>query len=80
MKILKHGFRKPPKLMRYRWECERCGCLFEYTYEDLTVEWHFKYGGGRKQGEGVLYCPDCGMRIPVTEVFGFEIEEDKNDD
>lgn len=54
--------------------------MFEYTYEDLTVEWHFKYGGGRKQGEGVLYCPDCGMRIPVTEVFGFEIEEDKNDD
>ena len=72
MKIIKHGFRTPPKLMWYRWECEGCGCLFEYTNEDLKVEWHFEYGGECKRGEGVLYCPDCDMRIPLTDVFGYE--------
>ena len=46
MKIIKHGFRKPPKPPEpvvYKEKCIRCGCFFEYVIEDEEFDWFGEY-------------------------------------
>ena len=41
MKIIKHGFRKPPKPLEpvvHKEKCIRCGCFFEYVIEDEEMK------------------------------------------
>lgn len=74
MKILKHGFRKPPKPPKpvvYKKECIRCGCFFEYVIEDEEFDWFVEHEDGSKRGHGFVYCPDCGKRIVVSDAISF---------
>lgn len=75
VKILKHGFRRTLKPIARRCECVNCGCLFEYSDQDIKIEWYYENGDGRKLGDGNLCCPECGVKLIVSDVFGFEIKE-----
>lgn len=53
MKIIKHGFRKPPKPPEpvvYKEECIKCGCLFEYVIEDEEFDWLVEHEDGSEWG------------------------------
>lgn len=76
MKILKHGFRKPPKPPEpvvYKEECIKCGCFFEYVIEDEEFDWFVEHEDGSKWGQGFVCCPDCGQRIVVSTATSFDI-------
>lgn len=50
IKIIEHGYKK------FKTECFRCGCKFEYETEDIN--------------DYKIECPDCGYKIEhYTEDF-----------
>ena len=51
IKIIKHG------TQIYTVTCRRCGCIFEFTQEDINDE--VSSNGGYVS----INCPDCNYRI-----------------
>lgn len=47
MKVLQHG------KTEFTGTCNRCGCIFEYTFDDLRSNYPLKY----------VKCPDCGNEV-----------------
>ena len=60
IKVIKHG-QKP----KFKKTCPNCGCVFEYEYEDLQVDfdWYlhsYTYPPRKRRN---IICPDCGEKI-----------------
>ena len=55
MKILKHG-RVNNNI--HRFECRKCGCVFQLNHNEFVRHTYFKdfYCTGK---EFIYYCPDC---------------------
>lgn len=51
IKIIDESETKKP----YRIKCEYCGCVFEYTHEDLGYRPWYPHG--------FVYCPKCGKPL-----------------
>lgn len=71
MKIIKKG-KIIKQRIYFKDACESCGCIFEFTHEDIeAIE--------RKPGGNVFYdCPYCGRRIKkrLNEVENRMVEEE----
>lgn len=59
MKIIKHGNVKNPT---HRFECKKCGCIFEITHDEFKLNTYYtSYNCSGK--EFIYYCPDCKSAI-----------------
>lgn len=38
MKIIKHGFREPPRPIVHRVTCEICHCVFECEHDEIVID------------------------------------------
>lgn len=67
-KIIKGAFTK------FETECQKCGCKFEYEFDDILCDW--------STHDLDVICPDCGFYTPHCYEDGLpssrkEVEPDK---
>ena len=65
MKIIKHGKKPEPKILRF--ECPKCGCVFEAEDNECGT---LECGNLRGEPLTTLYeidCPECGEVVTTDD-------------
>ena len=70
--IVKNGVKPKRKRVIFKETCERCGCEFEFEYEDFIVL------DRRLNGFATVNCPYCSERITkqINQYEHREVEDE----
>lgn len=71
IKIIKKGHPKKPEEIIRKFECSKCGCIFEASQDSCVIYSQTTSLGDMFNETGYCNCPDCGARC-----IGYAIKED----
>ncbi|MCI8621367.1 MAG: hypothetical protein HFJ50_06570 [Clostridia bacterium] len=62
-------FTNPFEDKKYIIECKKCGCIFDYGYEDMRIEMTRDMSGRKRiTRDKIVICPNCSRDYD----FGYE--------